>query len=107
MRRSFSRVIVLALLLSAALAPSRAFASTTASNGQVAVLQVIEQTWEPVARLWRSLMHLWPGAWGSGAHLKGGPGIDPMGQAQPDNGPGTDPNGQAQPDNGPGSDPNG
>jgi hypothetical protein len=107
MRRSFSRVIVLALLLIAALAPSQAFASPASRSGHAGVLQVFEQSWEPVARFWRALTHLWPGAWGSGARTKNGPGIDPMGQAQPVGGPGTDPMGQAQPDGGPGSDPNG
>jgi len=93
MRRSFSRVIVLALLLTAALTPSRAFASPAARNGHVGALQVLEQSWEPVARFWRAVTHLWPGAWGSGARSKNGPGTDPMGQAQPDNGPGIDPMG--------------
>lgn len=101
MRRSFSRVIVLALLLSTAIAPSRAFASSAAGNGHVGALQILEQTWEPVARIWRALTHLWPGAWGSGAAGKNGPAIDPNG------GPAIDPNGQPQPDNGPGLDPNG
>lgn len=107
MRRSLSRVIVLALLLSAAIAPSQAFASSAAGNGHVGALQVLEQTWEPLARFWRALTHLWPGAWGSGTGSKNGPGSDPNGQALPKNGPGTDPNGQPQPDGGPGTDPNG
>jgi hypothetical protein len=107
MRRTFSRVIVLALLLSAALAPPRAFAASAARNGHVGALQVLEQTWEPLARFWRALTHLWPGTWGTGPHSLGGPGSDPNGQALPKNGPGTDPMGQAQPDGGPGIDPNG
>lgn len=95
MRRSFSRVIVLALLLTAVLTPSRASASAAPWSGHVGALQVLEQSWEPVARFWRALTHLWPGAWGSGGAVlpKNGPGTDPMGQAQPDGGPGLDPNG--------------
>jgi hypothetical protein len=101
MRRCFS-LIAAALLLGAALAPSPALASPPrARAASLGSLLALDTAWEPLARLWRSIVGLRPdngcspdpngcAALARGRSLGG----RPQPGVRPDEGAGPDPNGR-------------